>query len=203
MKNMEFDGIGYITGRGLSKYWGVSKQVAVSGGVDPWVVKFADPYIKAGNANRYRILVASEFHMKEGDAAKVAAYFHENPMPFANYPILVHFDSINPNYVLLVNTRTKKIQRHSKKVEKFDPKVIDFPLPKKDDFFTSKTMLDDILASDVAAEKTPATPTKPEPTEYEKGFAAGFALNDIIRSKLGDTGLKSILEAIEKRLKDK
>lgn len=197
LKNMIKDEFGYITGRGLSKYWGVSKQQLQVGGKDPWVVKFADPYIAAGKANRYRLFTAIDFTLSELDAAIVGAYFHANPMPFCNYPPRITFKSANGKYTILVDTRGKHIYKKkdidiTKQAEEQAEETIQYWRSKQ------LAQLENLFKEIVVESEKPVVQT--EESAYDSGFAAGFALREIIERRLGAKNLKSILKTVEERL---
>ncbi len=90
MKNSKCDAIGFFSARGLSKYWGVSKQIQQSGGKDKWVVKYAQP-LTGKKHHSYVTFTAKDFELKEEDAAHVAAYFFDNIKPLNEYPRLLTF----------------------------------------------------------------------------------------------------------------
>ena len=70
--NMTYDGIGYVNGRGKSKYWGVTTGIDGSGR-DFWIVSFT-PVERTETFT----LHADNFKLNELDAAKIAAYIVEN-----------------------------------------------------------------------------------------------------------------------------
>lgn len=190
MKNAKRDEFGYLSTRGVSKYWGVSKQQTPTVGPDPWVVKYADSFIPVGASNRYRLFTAQDFSLTEKDAAIIAAYFYENRKPFDQYPANLFFQ--NGKRWFKVNTRSRKIE------VKFSPyetgeivKLVGVTAP-----VVSTSMLDDIKATDVAEVIIESN----EDVSYNNGFAAGFALREIIERRLGEKGLKEILVAVQARL---
>lgn len=69
---MKYDGIGYVNGRGKSKYWGVTTGID-GGGRDFWIVSFT-PVERSETFTMH----ADNFKLKELDAAKIAAYIVEN-----------------------------------------------------------------------------------------------------------------------------
>jgi hypothetical protein len=191
------DEFGFISGRGISKYWGVSQQPTSVGGPDLWVVKFADPYVEVGKANRYRMLTAKDFNLSEQDAAIIGAYFHSNPMPFCNYPPRVHFRSANNKFNIVVDTRGK----HIYKANSLDiPLAPAGPSVLEELRAQQQKQFDEVLAKTVAASEEPVVEVE---SEFDKGFAAGYALREIIERRLGTKNLKTILKTVEERLKDK
>ena len=201
MKNMIKDDFGYISGRGLSKYWGVSKQQLHDGGQDPWVVKFADPYIEVGKTNRYRLFTAKDFNLSELDAAKIGAFFHANPMPFCNYPPRVHFRSANDKFDIIVDTRSKIIYKASA----LDIPKVPVELSAKQELLKQQQERFDAIIAEAAGIANPeeVLEASEEQSEYDKGFAAGYALREIIERRLGSKSLKTILKTVEERLKGK
>jgi hypothetical protein len=75
---MKYDGIGYVNGRGKSKYWGVTTGIDGSGR-DFWIVSFT-PVERVETFT----LHSDNFKLKELDAAKIAAYIVENGRSMVN-----------------------------------------------------------------------------------------------------------------------
>lgn len=193
MKNMVKDEFGFISGRGISKYWGVSTQKVEQSVIDPWVVKFADPYIPAGKPNRYRVFVAKDFTLSELDAAIIGAYFHANPMSFGSYEPRLYFRSANKKFDMMVDTRNKTITKSitlAAKPEKPTKESLGINLSKADLLKTQQKQFDEIISSLGNTEEK----------NYNRGFAEGFALNEIITRNLGQKSLKKLLKAVETRL---
>lgn len=193
MKNMVKDQFGFISGRGISKYWGVSTQKVEQSVVDPWVVKFADPYIPAGKPNRYRVFVAKDFTLSELDAAIIGAYFHSNPMQFASYEPRLYFRSANNKFDIMVDTRNKTITKAvtlAAKPERPTKEKVKSGASKAELLKAQQKQFDDIISS----------LGKDEEKNYNRGFAEGFALNEIITRNLGQKSLKKLLKAVETRL---
>lgn len=76
--SMKYDGIGYVNGRGKSKYWGVTTGIDGSGR-DFWIVSFT-PVERVETFT----LHSENFKLKELDAAKIAAYIVENGRSMVN-----------------------------------------------------------------------------------------------------------------------
>jgi hypothetical protein len=193
MKNMVKDEFGFISGRGNSKYWGVSTQNVEQSVIDPWVVKFADPYIPVGKPNRYRVFTAKDFVLSEEDAAIIGAYFHENPMVFGSYEPRLYFRSANKKFDMLVDTRNKTITKAitlAAKPERPVKEHEEIELSKADLLKAQQKQFDEIISS----------LGKENETDYNRGFSEGFALNEIISRRLGPKSLKEILKAVETRL---
>ncbi len=193
MKNMVKDEFGFISGRGISKYWGVSTQKVEQSVIDPWVVKFADPYIPVGKPNRYRVFVAKDFTLSEQDAAIIGAYFHANPMSFGSYEPRLYFRSANQKFDMMVDTRNKTITKSitlAAKPEKPTKESMEINISKADLLKSQQKQFDEIISS-LGNE---------ENKDYNRGFSEGFALNEIISRRLGPKCLKEVLETIETRL---
>jgi hypothetical protein len=75
---MKYDGIGYVNGRGKSKYWGVTTGIDGSGR-DFWIVSFT-PVERVETFT----LHSENFKLGELDAAKIAAYIVENGRSMVN-----------------------------------------------------------------------------------------------------------------------
>ena len=75
---MKYDGIGYVNGRGKSKYWGVTTGIDGSGR-DFWIVSFT-PVERVETFT----LHSENFKLGELDAAKIAAYIVENGRSMIN-----------------------------------------------------------------------------------------------------------------------
>lgn len=76
--NMTYDGIGYVNGRGKSKYWGVTTGID-GNGRDFWIVSFT-PVERVETFT----LHSENFKLGELDAAKIAAYIVENGRSMIN-----------------------------------------------------------------------------------------------------------------------
>ena len=76
--SMKYDGIGYVNGRGKSKYWGVTTGIDGSGR-DFWIVSFT-PVERVETFT----LHSENFKLGELDAAKIAAYIVENGRSMVN-----------------------------------------------------------------------------------------------------------------------
>lgn len=193
MKNAVKDDFGYISGRGVSKYWGVSKQQTTTCGQDPWIVKFADTFVPEGVKNRYHVFTSEYFTLKEKEAAVIASYFFENRLPICNHPVNLFFEinGVDRKYYYRVNTRSKKISKSSwpfdGQIQKTIETLVD-PAEKQ------TTMLEDLQA--VAKE------VDNQESDYDRGFAEGFMLHEIIERRLGKQALKSVMKSIQKRLEE-
>ena len=193
MKNMVKDQFGFISGRGISKYWGVSTQKVEQSVVDPWVVKFADPYIPIRKPNRYRVFTAKDFTLSELDAAIIGAYFHANPMAFGSYEPRLYFRSANQKFDMMVDTRNKTITKSitlADKPERPTKEKAKPELSKAELLKAQQKQFDDIISS----------LGNNDEKNYNRGFAEGFALNEIIARNLGQKSLKKLLKAVETRL---
>lgn len=71
-RELEFDGIGYVSNLGKSKYWGVSQQASL-GIFRGWRVTIGMP-------GKDKINLQPQFKITETEAAHVAASFYEYPI---------------------------------------------------------------------------------------------------------------------------
>lgn len=192
MKNAVKDDFGYISGRGISKYWGVSKQQTPACGPDPWVVKFADTFVPSGAKNRYHMFTAENFTLTEIEAATIACYFYENRLPIHQYPVNVYFEFGEKRKCFYrVNTRSKKIEMS------YFPYAATMSQPESALVSVEEsqtTMLEDLrsISDEVEVQET----------DYDRGFAEGFMLREIIERRLGKKALKSVMKSIQKRLEE-
>lgn len=107
--SMKYDGIGYVNGRGKSKYWGVTTGINGSGH-DFWIVSFT-PVERVETFT----LHSENFTLKELDAAKIAAFIVENGRSMVNLQsakILSH----DKKYVLFIKNTYIYRERYTNQV---------------------------------------------------------------------------------------
>lgn len=114
MRNLKHDGIGYISGRGLSKYWGVSPIVDPNSTNRRWSVKFSEPGRKY-NEKVFVIFTGGNFEPSEKVAAMISSYFYENLKQLNEYPNMIVIP-YGDDQEFRVLTRSRKVYLH--KVEK-------------------------------------------------------------------------------------
>lgn len=125
--SMKYDGIGYVNGRGKSKYWGVTTGIDGSGR-DFWIVSFT-PVERVETFT----LHSDNFKLKELDAAKIAAYIVENGRSMVNLQdakILSH----DKQHVLFIKHTTIYRERFTNQVtykNKTEVNLFDAVLQKK------------------------------------------------------------------------
>lgn len=195
MKKAQHDLIGYFSARGLSKYWGVSKQVQQSGGKDKWIVKYAQPL--SGQNKNYVMFTAKDFVLKEEDAAHVAAYFFDNIKPLNEYPRLLTFRRPNSiNKFLRLNIFTRQIELldvyfapTEEPINPFNRAVLTKPAapvaPAKVEA-PKTSMLDDIVAATKASEEDilAAMVKDFETLSIKQLLQLHYAIDDIIKVKV-------------------
>ena len=124
--NMTYDGIGYVNGRGKSKYWGVTTGID-GNGKDFWIVSFT-PVERTETFTMH----SENFKLGELDAAKIAAYIVENgrSMNLQDAKILSH----DKRYVLSVKNTTIYRSRYVSQAvykNKTEVNLFDVVLPEK------------------------------------------------------------------------
>lgn len=197
MKNAKRDLIGFFSSRGVSKYWGVSKQIQHGGGKDKWVVKYAQPL--SGSNKNYVTFSAKGFILKEEDAAYIAAYFFDNIKPLNSYPRLLTFR--RPNHInkfLRLNVFTREIELidvYFAPTDIVDPfhrapvvKTIEITPIKIEVAKTS--MLEDIVAATKASEEDvlAAMVKDFETLSIKQLLQLHYAIDDIIKTKVQKGG---------------
>lgn len=103
-KEMTRDEHGYINGRGVSKYWGVT--VSTSNGRKNWVVSHHPAWSSVTLGHR-----ANGFNLKEVDAARIAAFLFEQSMYADKAPEPEYVRSADGKYLFAVDPRWSLITR--------------------------------------------------------------------------------------------
>lgn len=107
MKNLHHDGVGYVSGRGVSKYWGVSQWFDSNHQNKRWCVKFGEPG-RAANEKVFHNFVSEGFEMSESMAARIGSYFYENLRQIQDYPNMIIIPWTDDKEIR-VNKKSKKI----------------------------------------------------------------------------------------------